>query len=290
MKVEIDQQSGFCYGVIKAIEKAEKFLKSENQLFCLGDIVHNEAEIKRLNDLGMTSITIDETQNINAKTVLFRAHGEPPSSYQKLNKQSIRIIDATCPVVLKLQERIRKAYTELKKIKGQLVIYGKKGHPEVIGLVGQVNGDAFIVETEQDIDKLDMTNPIEIFSQTTKSVSGFNSIVNTIKQKHTNPTLVLSHDTICRQVSNRIPHLKEFANQYEVIVFVGGTNSSNGKILFDVCKKENHNSYFISDVKELDNNWFKSIQSVGICGATSTPRWQLNQVYNAILKNTKKLI
>lgn len=282
LRVEIDPHSGFCYGVVKAIEKAEEFLASGKSLVSLGEIVHNSAEVDRLSYKGLTPVNYDSFVKGDNEAILFRAHGEPPSSYQIAKEKKLRVIDATCPVVLKLQERIRKAFSDIKSNNGQLVIFGKKGHPEVIGLIGQVDGQAIIVETQKDIEHLDFSRPIELFAQTTKDVLEFKKIVETIKERIENANSFKYHDTICRQVSNRLPWISKFATEYDVVIFVGGANSSNAKVLFKACKHTNKKSYFISTVDEFDANWLIDSKSVGICGATSTPRWQLDQVLNAI--------
>ena len=287
IKITVDPKSGFCFGVVYAIEMAENILKKENSLFCLGDIVHNNREVDRLNKLGLEIIDHDRLKTLRDCKVLIRAHGEPPSTYNIALKNNIELLDASCPVVLKLQHQIKEGYENIKSIDGQVIIYGKEGHAEVKGLVGQTNGEAIIVTTKEDLNKIDFNKPIYIYSQTTKSPKAFQEIVNEIK-KHleslgkTNDLKFVVHDTLCRQVSGREPQLKVFSSENDVIVFVSGTKSSNGKMLFLSCKEQNKNSYFISDTSEIDPNWFKNISSVGICGATSTPRWLMDEVSNYI--------
>ena len=283
IKITVDPKSGFCFGVVYAIEMAENILKKENSLFCLGDIVHNNREVDRLNKLGLEIIDHDRLKTLRDCKVLIRAHGEPPSTYDIALKNNIELLDASCPVVLKLQHQIKEGYENIKSIDGQVIIYGKEGHAEVKGLVGQTNGEAIIVTTKEDLNKIDFNKPIYIYSQTTKSPKAFQEIVNEIK-KHleilgkNNDLKFVVHDTLCRQVSGREPQLKVFSSENDVIVFVSGTKSSNGKMLFLSCKEQNKNSYFISDTSEIDPNWFKNISSVGICGATSTPRWLMDEV------------
>lgn len=275
MLIEIDTHSGFCFGVQKAIDKAEELLTQGTDLYCLGDIVHNGIEVDRLTQMGMHTTSEDQIENIKNKTVLIRSHGEPPASYSSLNENNNQIVDATCPVVLKLQQRIKNSFIEIKKQNGQLVIFGKLGHPEVIGLNGQTNNQAIIVSNTSDLDQLDYKLPIELYSQTTMPLDTFQEVKNELERKAKN-TLDI-HDTICRQVANRVPRMKEFSKKHDLILFVSGKKSSNGKLLFGVCKKHNPNSYFISSVDELKASWFSTKQSIGICGATSTPRWLLDK-------------
>ena len=287
LKITVDPKSGFCFGVVYAIEMAENILKEDNKLYCLGDIVHNNREVDRLNNLGLEIIDHKRLSELNDCKVLIRAHGEPPSTYEIALKNNIELLDASCPVVLKLQHQIKEGYETIKKIDGQVIIYGKEGHAEVTGLVGQTNGEAIIVTTKADISKIDFEKPIYIYSQTTKSPKAFQDIVDEIKKelitlgKDVDLKFVV-HDTLCRQVSGREPQLKTFASENDVIVFVSGTKSSNGKMLFLSCKEQNKQSYFVSDTKEIDENWFKNSNSVGICGATSTPRWLMDEVADHI--------
>ena len=287
LKITVDPKSGFCFGVVYAIEMAESILKEEDKLYCLGDIVHNNREVDRLNNLGLEIIDHERLSELKNCKVLIRAHGEPPSTYEIALKNNIELLDASCPVVLKLQHQIKEGYETIKKIDGQVIIYGKEGHAEVTGLVGQTNGEAIIVTTKEDISKIDFEKPIYIYSQTTKSPKAFQDVVDEIKKKlialgKDVDLKFVVHDTLCRQVSGREPQLKAFASENDVIVFVSGTKSSNGKMLFLSCKEQNKQSYFVSDTKEIDENWFKDSNSVGICGATSTPRWLMDEVADHI--------
>jgi 4-hydroxy-3-methylbut-2-enyl diphosphate reductase len=289
MDVTIDQKSGFCFGVVYAIEMAEEILKKDNKLYCLGDIVHNNKEVDRLNNLGLEIINHDQLESLSDCKVLIRAHGEPPSTYEIALKNDIELLDASCPVVLKLQHQIKEGYEQIKNINGQVIIFGKEGHAEVTGLVGQTDGKAIIVTTEEDLNKVDFDKPIYIYSQTTKSPAAFQNIINNIKDRlssdgKSDELKFVVHDTLCRQVSGREPQLKQFSIDNDVIIFVSGTKSSNGKMLYSSCKDENKQSYFISDVNEIREDWFKNISSVGICGATSTPRWLMEEVAEFIKK------
>lgn len=276
MIIEIDQNSGFCFGVVNAIEKAEETLAKDKTLYCIGDIVHNNIEVDRLRDQGLKTINHDEFEKLSNAKVLFRAHGEPPLSYEKAKENNIEIIDASCPVVLNLQKRIKKTFLELKKKDGQILIYGKKGHAEVNGLVGQTEGEAIVIECVEDLRKVDFEKPVTLFSQTTKTISGFEEITDVLKLKCQNELKI--NDTICRKVSNRMPNIREFAKKHDVIIFVSGKKSSNGKLLFDVCKQENKQSYFVSHPDEVKMTWFSEARSVGISGATSTPSWLMEQI------------
>jgi 4-hydroxy-3-methylbut-2-enyl diphosphate reductase len=288
MKVTIDKYSGFCFGVVYAIEMAESILEKEDILYCLGDIVHNNKEVERLTDMGLKIINNNDLKKISDCKVLIRAHGEPPSTYNIALENNIQLLDASCPVVLKLQHQIKEGYEDIKKIDGQIIIFGKEGHAEVTGLLGQTKNDAIIVTTVDDLDKVDFSKSIYIYSQTTKSPKAYKEISDIISErvKLTDGKNVkyIVHDTLCRQVSGREPQLKLFSKKNDVIVFVSGQKSSNGKMLYKSCKEENSNSYFISDINEINNKWFSSASTVGICGATSTPRWLMEQVQNAIEK------
>ena len=289
MNVTIDQKSGFCFGVVYAIEMAEEILKKDHKLYCLGDIVHNNKEVDRLNNLGLEIINHDQLESLSNCKVLIRAHGEPPSTYETALKNDIELLDASCPVVLKLQHQIKEGYEQIKNINGQVIIFGKEGHAEVTGLVGQTDGKAIIVTTEEDLKKVDFDKPIYIYSQTTKSPAAFQNIINNIKDRlssdgKSDELKFVVHDTLCRQVSGREPQLKQFSVDNDVIVFVSGTKSSNGKMLYASCREENKQSYFISDVKEIKEEWFEDVSSVGICGATSTPRWLMEEVAEFIKK------
>lgn len=276
MKIVIEETSGFCFGVVKAITTAEEELSSHSTLYCLGDIVHNGQEVARLSAMGLITIDHEQLTNIKNSTVLLRAHGEPPSTYELARKNNITIIDASCPVVLRLQQKIKEAYNKYPE--AQIVIYGKIGHAEVIGLEGQTNNNAIIIESEKDIHKIDLNKTIILFSQTTKSIAEFNSIVDYISHNKPTNTVFKYYDTICRQVANRLPNISIFAKQFDLILFVSGQKSSNGKVLFSECKKVNPNSHLISDTAQINPEWLENINSVGICGATSTPKWLMEEV------------
>jgi len=283
MKIEIDRKSGFCFGVVKAIEATDEVLEKEGKIYSLGQIVHNKEEINRLEDKGMVTIDHNDFRNMKNKTILFRAHGESPRSYLTAKLNGHKVIDATCPVVLKLQSRVKDACERLSKINGQLVIFGKAGHAEVIGLLGQTDGHGILIEGDNDLDKLDYSRPIETFSQTTMNVDKIKHMISEIKKRIKDPSLFKTNNTTCRQVSDRFAHLRSFSKKYDVIVFVGGKNSSNSKMLYEECKRNNPNSYFISNPEELNKEWFnESVNKVGICGGTSTPFWLMKNVANAI--------
>jgi len=290
MQVEIDSKSGFCFGVVYAIEKAEQELTENATLYCLGDIVHNSVEVKRLQQKGLITIDHEQFKNLKNCKVLIRAHGEPPETYKIALQNNITLIDASCPVVLKLQNNIRNGYQEVTKINGQLVIYGKKGHAEVNGLVGQTGNNVTVVENEDDLDKLDYAKPITIYSQTTKSIEGYKKIQSIIKERMQvalgiDDIPFSTNDTICRQVSHRYPAIKEFAAKHDLVLFVSGRKSSNGKVLFKSCTDSNSNSKFITDIDDIKLEWFSSqIKSVGVCGATSTPRWLMEKIAKFIEK------
>lgn len=277
-KIEIDGGSGFCFGVVNAIKKAEDVLNRGEELYCLGDIVHNSMEVERLEQLGLKTIDYETFKTIKNVTVLLRAHGEPPSTYETAKKNNITLIDATCPVVLTLQKRVKKGYESSKKGKGVVVIYGKKGHAEVNGLVGQTNNEAVVVEEETDLEGLDFNQPIYLYSQTTKQEEGLLSIEHEILNRLGDNGVLEMHNSICKQVSRRVPGIQQFAASNDLILFVSGKKSSNGKMLYDACKSANPNSYFISSVNELSYNWLEGQHNIGICGATSTPRWLMDEV------------
>lgn len=277
MVIEIDKGSGFCFGVTRAIRKAEEELGSGNRLYCLGDIVHNGKECDRLERLGLKSIGHEEFNGLQDSKVLLRAHGEPPTTYSIAEKNNIRIIDATCPVVLHLQERIKQEYLADINHEKQIVIFGKNGHAEVLGLVGQTEGNAIVIESPDEVSKLDFTRDICLYSQTTKSLSGFNKIVSYIKE-HISPTATFTYfDTICRQVANRMSGIQEFASRHDLILFVCGKKSSNGRVLFTQCRNVNARSYMIESAGEIENDWLTDCNSIGICGATSTPKWLMEE-------------
>ena len=278
----IEAKSGFCFGVIKAIQKAEEELQKGRQLYCLGDIVHNEQEVERLATMGLITINYEQFTQLHNVKVLLRAHGEPPSTYEIAQRNNIEIIDASCPVVRHLQDRIRNTYNSAKP-DAQIVIYGTKGHAEVIGLAGQTDNKAIIIEGENDLDKLDYNRDIYLYSQTTKSVDTFRRIVEQIEHRMQDAHFEW-HDTICRQVANRTKELRDFAHQHDVIIFVGGKKSSNAKVLFAQCKSANEHSYFVSDITELTTDIQQACHDkrVGICGATSTPLWLMQQIAEKI--------
>ena len=289
MNIEIDKYSGFCFGVVYAIEMAEQELQKSSSLYCLGDIVHNDKEVERLNNLGLKIIDHEDLKNYRDCKVLIRAHGEPPETYKIAMENNIELLDASCPVVLKLQHQIKEGYKSVSEIDGQIVVFGKKGHAEIKGLLGQIGKDAILVSDINDLDKLNFLKPIYMYSQTTKSPKAYSNIVEEIKRRRielgvSNPLQFVVNDTLCRQVTGREPQLMEFSEKHDVIVFVSGKKSSNGKMLFESCKSKNSNSYFISDVDEINKKWFSSVKSVGICGATSTPMWLMEKVSDFISK------
>lgn len=289
MIIEIDNGSGFCFGVTTAISKAEEELDKTGHLYCLGDIVHNSNEVERLKHKGLETITHEQLRQLHDVKVLLRAHGEPPETYEIARRNNIEIIDATCPVVLQLQRRINKSYN-LEQPDGsqpQVVIYGKRGHAEVNGLVGQTQGNALVIESLDEIDKIDFNRNIYLYSQTTKSLQGFKAIVEEIKNRIGDSVEFKSFDTICRSVANRIPQIRQFAARHELILFVCGSKSSNGKILFAECLDANPNSHMISNETEIDPQWLQGKESIGICGATSTPRWLMNKVKIFVENNFK---
>ena len=282
IKVEIDEGSGFCFGVVTAIHKAEEELAKGETLYCLGDIVHNSREVERLKTMGLITINREEFKQLKNTKVLLRAHGEPPETYMIARENNIEIIDATCPVVLRLQKRIRQGYLTDSDKEKQIVIYGKSGHAEVLGLVGQTDGKAIVIEKAEEAKKLDLNKSIRLFSQTTKSLDEFQEIVEYFKQ-HISPKATFEYyDTICRQVANRMPKLREFAATHDLIFFVSGKKSSNGKMLFEECLKVNTNSHLIDNEKEIDPSLLQNVKSIGVCGATSTPKWLMEKIYNHI--------
>ncbi|MES2830289.1 MAG: 4-hydroxy-3-methylbut-2-enyl diphosphate reductase [Bacteroidota bacterium] len=276
LSVTIDKASGFCFGVVYAIDMAEDILDNEEYLYCLGDIVHNDEEVKRLTDRGLRIIDHDQLNGLRGEKVLIRAHGEAPSTYQLALENDLTLIDASCPVVLKLQNRIKGSHDEDE----QILIFGKHGHAEVIGLQGQTDGKAIVFQDLAELDSIDLPAKFTLYSQTTKSTDKFYHIKNELITRGYD---VKANDTICRQVSNRYSDLEKFVGNYEVILFVSGKKSSNGKVLYDVCKKFNPNSYFISNIEEIDFSWFNPKDRVGICGATSTPMWLMEQVKSFLL-------
>ncbi len=278
--IEINSQSGFCFGVVNAILKAEQNLNATDKLYSVGSIVHNSQEVSRLTKKGLEVIELSQLNTLKNKKILFRAHGEPPESYEQLKASGNELIDATCPVVLKIQQRIKKAYQQSLSNEGQIVIYGKENHPEVLGLMGQTSYKAILISSENDIPKIDLTKPIELFSQTTMPLNKFRSLATLITEKSTNTIKV--NDTICRQVSDRQKYLKEFSSRFDIVYFVGDKKSSNSKVLFQVCKNQNEESYFITAPDEINLLQLKNKSKIGICGATSTPEWLMQDVAKSI--------
>ena len=287
LNIEIDNGSGFCFGVTTAIQKAEEELAKGSRLYCLGDIVHNGMECERLREMGLITINHDDLSELHDVKVLLRAHGEPPETYELAHRNNIEIIDATCPVVLQLQKRIKKQYdanSQQPIANSQIVIFGKKGHAEVLGLVGQTHSNAIVIENFDEVKKLDFSRDIYLYSQTTKSLDEFHRIIEYIQQ-HIQPTATFqSFDTICRSVANRMPNISQFATRHDLILFVCGRKSSNGKVLYNECLRVNPNTHLIEGPDEIDRQWLADINTVGICGATSTPKWLMEQCRDAILK------
>ncbi len=290
MRIEIDERSGFCFGVVNAIQKAEESLAGGRAVHSLGDIVHNRVEVSRLEGKGLSTVSHADFPRLSGETVLIRAHGEPPSTYAGAAKHGIALIDATCPVVAKLQERVKKAYEQMQAIDGQVVILGKKGHAEVVGLAGQAEGRAIIVERTEDLEQIDFSRPIYLLSQTTQSLALFEAVKGDILRRAADPRAVTVDDTICRQVSNRDPHLRDFAKKHDVIVFVSGRKSSNGAALFQACIEANPRSHTVEDEAEIRPEWFSGADSTGICGATSTPRWLMERVARAISQKNPNFV
>ncbi|MGM9780209.1 MAG: 4-hydroxy-3-methylbut-2-enyl diphosphate reductase [Prevotella sp.] len=284
LQIEIDNGSGFCFGVTTAIKKAEEELAAGKTLYCLGDIVHNGMECERLKQLGLVTINHEEMKQLHGVKVLLRAHGEPPSTYEMARENDIEIIDATCPVVLQLQRRIKKQYDTCPD--AQIVIFGKPGHAEVLGLVGQTESKAIVIANVEEVKQLDFTRDIYLYSQTTKSLDEFHRIIEYI-QEHISPDATFkSFDTICRQVANRMPNISAFATRHDLVLFVCGRKSSNGKVLFNECKSVNPNSHLIEGPEEIQKEWLDGVRTIGICGATSTPKWLMEQCRDAIIPNS----
>lgn len=290
MSVVIDDNAGFCFGVVKAIAAAEEQLSSSNSLYCLGDIVHNNAEVQRLSQMGLHVIDHDAMDKLPGKTVLIRAHGEPPSTYHLAERRGIKLIDATCPIVLALQKKVRDGYEEMQSVGGQVVIFGKKGHAEVIGLNGQANNSAIIVSTPDDIESIDFSRPIRLYSQTTKSREDYSKLIENIKASIARQSdgstvgadFFVAYNTICSRVANRATQLEEFAKGVDVVIFVSGANSSNGHYLYEYCRNVQQNTYMISSPDELVKEWINGKEKIGITGATSTPRWLMEEVRRRI--------
>jgi 4-hydroxy-3-methylbut-2-enyl diphosphate reductase len=290
MVVEIDKQSGFCFGVQNAVEIAEKSLQKGERVFSLGPIVHNDKEVDRLSTLGLVSINHEEFRKLKDCKVLIRAHGEPPETYITAEKNNLNIIEATCPIVKRLQSKIRETWIRTKKGDGQVVIFGKPGHAEVVGLLGQINNEGILVSGPDDFQKIDILKPVYLFAQTTMSVKEYSNLIDVLRTKMEENGIadlsknLIINKTICGQVSNREPHLKTFAKKHDTVIFVSGRESSNGKMLYSVCKNVNPDTHFVSSQEELEKSWFTGKNSVGICGATSTPKWLIENIRDIISK------
>ena len=285
LNIEIDNGSGFCFGVTTAIQKAEEELARGTKLYCLGDIVHNGMECERLREMGLITINHDELAQLHDAKVLLRAHGEPPETYELARRNNIEIIDATCPVVLQLQKRIKKQYETSplgRPGEAQIVIFGKRGHAEVLGLVGQTHSNAIVIEHFDEVSQLDFSRDIYLYSQTTKSLDEFHRIIEYIQQHISPGATFRSFDTICRSVANRMPNISQFATKHDLVLFVCGRKSSNGKVLYNECLRVNPNTHLIEGPEEIDPQWLEGIETVGICGATSTPKWLMEQCRDAI--------
>lgn len=282
MRIIIDDNSGFCFGVVRAIGEAESALQRHGEVFSLGDIVHNRVEVQRLEALGLRTVTHDDIAALGGRTLLIRAHGEPPTTYQHAEAAGVNIIDATCPVVARLQRKVREAYETMQQKGGSVVLLGKRGHAEVVGLTGQVGDDVVVVERVEDLDVVDFTRPIYLLSQTTQSIELFETLGREITQRVAEGVSVTIDDTICRRVAGRESSLAQFSQSVDVVIFVSGRKSSNGKVLYDVCRRHNSRAYNIEESSEIDARWFDGASSVGICGATSTPRWLMERVAEAV--------
>lgn len=286
MRIEIDDKSGFCFGVVRAITQAEEALSEGGTVYSLGDIVHNRIEVQRLEQLGLRTVTHAEMSGIAGSRLLIRAHGEPPSTYARARELGIRVIDATCPVVARLQRRVIQAHEAMKTVGGQVVILGKRGHAEVVGLTGQVEEPTIVIEGPDDLRLIDFERPIHFLSQTTQSIALFEELGAEMKRRAKDPDAVRIDDTICRQVANREQYLTDFARRFDVVIFVCGRKSSNGKVLSEVCRNANACTHVVEEPAELDPSWFEGRQSVGICGATSTPKWLMQQVARKVAEIT----
>lgn len=295
MEVLIDDKAGYCFGVVKAIGAAEEVLKNEGGLYCLGDIVHNSAEVERLKNLGLEVIDHEMLEELRGKKVLIRAHGEPPETYRRAERLDIKLVDATCPIVLALQQRIRKGYDEMRPEGGQIVIFGKPGHAEVVGLTGQTDGTALIVSSPDDIDAIDFSRPIRLYSQTTKSREEYQRLIENINERlrqSRNQAITqssnhfIAYDTVCNRVANRARDLEGFARSVDVLLFVAGSNSSNGHYLYEYCRKVQPKTYLIGGPDEVQPQWLEGINSIGISGATSTPRWLMEEVKKRLYNST----
>lgn len=282
MRIEIDDKSGFCFGVVRAISQAEEALAEGGTVYSLGDIVHNRIEVQRLEKLGLRTVTHDEMPEIAGGRLLIRAHGEPPTTYAEARKLKIRVIDATCPVVARLQRRVIQAHEAMRPVNGQVVILGKRGHAEVVGLTGQVEEPTIVIERSEDLQAIDFSRPIHFLSQTTQSIALFEELGAEMKRRAKDPGQVRIDDTICRQVANREQYLTQFAARFDVVIFVCGRKSSNGKVLSEVCRRANPKTHVVEEAEEVEAGWFEGAGSVGICGATSTPKWLMQQVAEVI--------
>lgn len=282
MRVEIDPKSGFCFGVVRAISEAEQALSEGGEVYSLGDIVHNRVEVQRLERMGLHPISNSEMERAKGKRLLIRAHGEPPTTYRKAEELGATVIDATCPVVAKLQQRVVRAYEKMKSINGTVVLLGKRGHAEVVGLTGQVEDRVLVVESEEDLEGINFSSPIYFLSQTTQSISLFNRLAEVIRGRAEDESMVEVCDTICRQVSSREGHLREFVSEFDVVLFVCGRKSSNGRVLYELCREANPRCYNIESEHEIESEWFYGAESVGICGATSTPAWLMERVASSV--------
>ena len=281
MEVIIDDNSGFCFGVVRAIGEAESALERVGDVYSLGDIVHNRVEVQRLEQLGLHTVSHEDMKSLSGRTLLIRAHGEPPRTYRMAEELGITIIDATCPVVARLQRRLREAYDNMKEVGGSVVLLGKRGHAEVIGLTGQADDDVVVIENEGDLNNVDFTRPIYFLSQTTQSIALFNKLAEDIKMRAGDVAVTID-DTICRRVAGREALLTDFSKSVDVVIFVCGRKSSNGRVLYEVCRSANPRSYNIEESSEIDLSWLEGAERVGICGATSTPRWLMEQVAESI--------
>lgn len=282
MTIEIDDKSGFCFGVVRAIGQAEQALAAGGTVYSLGDIVHNRIEVQRLEALGLKTVTHAEMAQLTDCRLFIRAHGEPPATYAEAERRGIRIIDATCPVVARLQRRVKEAYEAMASCNGQVVILGKRGHAEVVGLTGQVGDRAIVIEQAEDLELIDFSRPIHFLSQTTQSIELFERLGREMRRRAADPQKVQIDDTICRQVSNREEHLEAFARRFDVVIFVCGRKSSNGKVLSEVCRRANPRTHVVEEAAEIEPAWFEQAATVGICGATSTPKWLMQQVAESL--------
>lgn len=288
MRIVIDDNSGFCFGVVRAIGEAESALQRHGEVYSLGDIVHNRVEVQRLEALGLHTITHGDIANLQGRTLLIRAHGEPPTTYRLAESVGVNVIDATCPVVARLQRRVREAYDKMQQVGGSLLLLGKRGHAEVVGLTGQVDDDVVVIERMEDLDSVDFSRPIYMLSQTTQSIELFEALGREVMRRAKDASAVTLDDTICRRVAGRESLLAEFSKSVDVVLFVSGRKSSNGKVLYDVCRRHNSRAYNIEEASEIDIAWLEGAESVGICGATSTPRWLMERVAESVDVMTSK--